>query len=377
MNTEKIKGIKYISPCLDNSGYAKAARGYILALHKLGIPLTLEPISFEKANPDLGKAGPIIKSLIRKDIEYNIVIMHCTPEFWSKFKEENKFNVGYTIWETTKLHPDWAPFINNNADLLLVGCTWNIDIFKSSGVKLPTYAVPHAIPIDDQLNAAEYNIEGLKDDTFVFGFVSQFTERKNPLSLLKAYWHAFQNKENVALVMKTYRSDYSEPEKDAIRRTIQRLKEVTIFDNYPPIFFVSDMLAEDEMRALYKRLNCYISLDKGEGFGLSPFIAGSYGKPIIATGFGGVLEYLKPDNSFLVDYTLEPVFGMPYTPWYKGDQLWAQADIKQASDYMYYVFTHQEEAVKKGKKLQSYIHTNLNDDIIGRQMVDLIAANIT
>jgi glycosyltransferase involved in cell wall biosynthesis len=376
MNIEKIKGIKYISPCLDNSGYAKAARGYILALHKLGIPLTLEPISFEKASPDLGKAGSIIEGLIRKDIEYNVVIMHCTPEFWSKFKEEDKFNVGYTIWETTKLHPDWPNFINNNADLLLVGCTWNIDIFKSSGVTLPIYSVPHAIPINDQQDAAEYTIEGLSEDTFVFGFVSQFTERKNPLSLIKAYWHAFQNKENVALVMKTYRSDYSEPEKDAIRRTIQRLKEVTTFDNYPPIFFVSDMLSEDEMRALYKRLDCYVSLDKGEGFGLSSFIAGAYSKPVIATGFGGVLEYLKPDNSFLVDYILEPVFGMPYTPWYKGEQLWAQADIKQAADYMYYVFTHQEEAAKKGKKLQSYIHTHLNDDIIGKHMADLIAANL-
>ena len=42
-----IKGIKYTAPVLDNSGYAKAARGNILALHKAGVPVTVNPISFE------------------------------------------------------------------------------------------------------------------------------------------------------------------------------------------------------------------------------------------------------------------------------------------------------------------------------------------
>jgi len=372
----KIKGIKYISPCLDNSGYAKAARGYILALHKLGIPLTLEPISFEKANPDLGKAGPIIESLIRKDIEYNVVIMHCTPEFWPKFREDSKFNVGYTIWETTKLHPSWPPFINNNADIIFVGCDWNVDIFKRSGVTLPIYSLPHAIPVDDVQEAATYSIEGLSDSTYTFGFVNQFVERKNPLAVIKAYWYAFQNNEDVALVMKTYRSDYSDSERDAIRRTITRLKEVTVFDNYPPIFFVSDMLSEDEMRALYKRFNCFISLDRGEGFGLSPFIAGSYGKPVIETGFGGVLTYLNSDNSYLIDYALSPVFGMPYSPWYKGDQLWAEANIYEAALTMRNVYENQEEAKLRGKKLKEYINTNFDDTTIGKKMITRLEATL-
>ena len=30
--------------------------------------------------------------------------------------EEGKTNVGYTIWETTKLHPKWIEYINNTVD---------------------------------------------------------------------------------------------------------------------------------------------------------------------------------------------------------------------------------------------------------------------
>jgi hypothetical protein len=75
----KIRGIKYISPLLDNSGYAAASRGNVLALHKLGIPLTLSPISFEEARPDLGADGEILNGLINKDIDYNVVLIHTTP----------------------------------------------------------------------------------------------------------------------------------------------------------------------------------------------------------------------------------------------------------------------------------------------------------
>jgi glycosyltransferase involved in cell wall biosynthesis len=368
----KIKGIKYIAPIMDGSGYAKAARGYVLALHKLGVPLTISPITFEQAKPDLGKDGEVLKSLVDKDIDYNIVLMHCTPEFWPKFKEEDKINIGYTIWETTKLHHEWPDYINNNVDKVLVGCDWNINIFKKSGVTVPIASVPHAIPLNDVTKASNYNIEGLSDDTYVFGFVNQFVERKNPLAVIKAFWYAFQNNEDVALVLKTYRSDYSEPEKDAIRMTIQRLKQVAYFENYPKVYFIGNMLSEDEMRSLYQRMDCFVSLDRGEGFGLSPFTAGAYGKPVIATGFGGAREYLQEDNSFLVNYTLEPVFGMPYSRWMVGNMLWANPDVKDGIDKLRYVYNNRKEAEAKGKLLKTYIEENFNDDIIGTKMLQEI-----
>lgn len=369
----KLK-IKYISPCLDNSGYGKASRGYILALHKLGVPITISPISFEGAHPELGEDGKVIKSLINKDIDYNVVIIHSTPEFWEKYREEGKVNIGYTIWETTQLHPEWPVYINNNVDKVLVGCSWNVDVFKDSGVTIPIGCVPHGIPIKDATNITPYSISGVDEDTYVFGFVSQWTERKSPLSLIKAYWHAFQGNENVALVMKTYRSDYSDQEKDAIRSTIKRLKYVTKFDNYPKILFIPDMLSEDEMRGLYKRLDCYVSLDRGEGFGLSPFTAGAYGKPVIATGFGGVTEYLKEDNSYLVNYTLTPVHGMPWSPWYNGNQLWSEPDVKHGADLMQYVYNNRTEAQDKGAKLEEYIKTNFSEEVVGRKMIKEIEA---
>jgi glycosyltransferase involved in cell wall biosynthesis len=365
----EIKGIKYIAPLFDSSGYAKASRGNVLALHKLGVPLTLSPISFEQARPDLGPDGSILEGLVNKNIDYNVVLMHMTPEFWEKHKEPGKVSVGYTIWETSKLHPDWPKHINAHCDKVLVGCHWNKEVFKLSGVEKPIGVVPHGINMSDLENIEPFQVTGVDKDTFMYYSIFQWTERKHPLSLIKAYWHEFNEEDNVALVLKTYRSSYVDAEKEAIRTTIKRLKMVTPMDYYPPIYLLLNMLSESEMHGLHARGDCYVSLDRGEGFGLSPFTAGACGNPIIVTGYGGTREYAKDFNSYLVDYSLTPVFGMPFSPWYRGDQLWAEPDVSHAAKLMRHVYENQEEASNRGGLLKNYINDNFTWEHIGNRII--------
>lgn len=372
----KIKGIRYTGPILDNSGYARACRGNILALHAAGVPLNVNPISFESISPDLGEDGKIIKSLINNGVDYNVNLTHTTPEFWSKYKLNGVTNIGYTIWETTKLHPSWPKYINDNVDKVLVGCSWNEEVFKECGVTIPIGVVPHGINMKEFENVKPFHVEGVDKDQFMFYSIFQWVERKHPLSMIKAYWYAFTGNDNVALVLKTYRSDYSDAEKDAIRNTIIRLKRITPMDHYPKIVFIPDMLSEDEISGLHSRGDCYVSLDRGEGFGLSPFASGASKNPIIITGFGGATEYAKEDNSYLVNYSLTPVFGMPWSPWYKGDQLWAEPDVVDGANKMKYVYENFEEAKEKGLRLHNYIADNfswkcISDKIIKEiEMVD-------
>ena len=370
-----IRGIKYISPAFDNSGYAQASRGNILALHSLGVPITLSPISFEQQRPDLGKEGELLKGLVNKDIEYNVVIIHTTPEFWSREKEAGKVNVGYTIWETSKLHPDWKNYINENVDKVLVGSRWNVDVFKNSGVEVPIGVVPHGISVDEFNGVKPYNIAGVPDDAYVFYSIFQWTERKHPVALMKAYWYAFQNaEENVALVLKVYRGNYSEGEKEAIRTTVKKLKAVTPMDYHPKVYLILDLLSQDEMLGLHARGDCYVSLDRGEGFGLCPFTAAACGNPIIITGYGGATEYAKPRNSYLVDYNLTPVHGMPWSPWYRGDQLWAEPNVVRGSEHMRSVFTDRDKAAEKAVKLKKSIKEKFSWKKIGNKIIREIKA---
>ena len=163
----EIKGIKFISCVEDGSGYAAAARKNIIALYKLGIPLTIKTVSFEPARPDLGEDGKIIRSLIDKDIDYNIIFCQLTPEWWAQHKERGKFFAGFTIWETSKLHHSWAKYINDTADLCMVGCDWNVGVFKESGVTVPIVNVPHVMDINEFKDIEPYNINGVADETYM------------------------------------------------------------------------------------------------------------------------------------------------------------------------------------------------------------------
>jgi glycosyltransferase involved in cell wall biosynthesis len=367
-----IKGIKYIGPIFDASGYGQAARGYVLALHRLGIPITLKPISFEKDLPDLGQNGLILRRLINKKIDYNIVILHSTPEHWANLREPTKFNVGYCVWETDKLHPDWIVHINDNVEACMVSCEWSAEVYKKSGITVPVFSVPHGIDIEEFKDIDPYDIKGVKPTAYKFYSIFQFIERKHPTALLKSYWNAFQKNEDVALILKTYRYGFSDQEKNLIRETIRRLKAVMPMDNYPPLYLIGNMLSREQVLGLHRSGDCCISLDRGEGFGLVPFEAGACGNPIIVTGLAGVTEYAKPEHSYLVNYTMTPVFGMPQSPWYRGEQMWAEPDLQNAVQIMRHVYENQTEAANKGRMLKEYISNNLSWDKMGMRMTEVI-----
>jgi glycosyltransferase involved in cell wall biosynthesis len=368
----QIKGIKYISPLFDLSGYGQASRGYVLALHKLGIPLTLSPVSFEKSKTNFGADGELLQSLVDKPIDYNIVIIHLTPEHFPLYREIDKMNIGYCVWETDKLHPDWPGYINENVNLCMVSCAWNVEVYKRSGVTIPVVSIPHGLNISEYDNVKPYSVGGVDPDAYKFYSVFQFTERKNPTALLHAYWSAFCNGENVALILKTYKDGFSDKDKKDLSHLIKSIKNMLVLDDYPPVYVINGSLDRIEVLGIHKFGNCCVSLDRGEGFGLSPAEAGACGNPIIVTGIGGVLEYAKPDNSYLVNYTLTPVFGMPFISWYKGDQMWAEPDCFDAIQKMRYVYNNRKEAAEKGLLLQEYIKNNLSWEKVGNKMIESI-----
>jgi glycosyltransferase involved in cell wall biosynthesis len=208
----------------------------------------------------------------------------------------------------------------------------------------------------------------------VFYDILQWTERKHPLALIKAYWYEFKEKDNVALVLKAYRGDYSDGEKDAIRSTIKRLKKVTPMDYYPPIYLIPHILSEDEILGLHARGDCFVTFNRGEGFGLSPFTAGACGNPIIVTNYGGSKEYAKEHTSYRIDRSLTPVFGMPWSPWYRGDQLWAEPDVVHGASLMRHVYENQHESNTMGNTLKSYIAKNFSWEVIGKCIIKEIKA---
>ena len=129
---------------------------------------------------------------------------------------------------------------------------------------------------------------------FLFTFDYNSTlRRKNPTAVIQAFAAAFPPGSGAALVLKSIGGD-------------SRLDSVAMVEaaaaHHPDIHLIDGWLDAADGHAVTACCDCYVSLHRSEGFGLTIAEAMYLGKPTIATGYGGNLDFMRPDNSFLVDW---------------------------------------------------------------------------
>jgi glycosyltransferase involved in cell wall biosynthesis len=122
------------------------------------------------------------------------------------------------------------------------------------------------------------------------------------------------------------------------------------------------------MLSLHGMGDCFVLLHRSEGWGLPQFEACAMGKPVITTGYGGNLEFTKPDNSFLVGYKMIPVEGMGWIPWYTNGMSWADPDIKECGKYMRFVYANRGMADAMAQKARDLVLHKFSWESIGSEM---------
>lgn len=372
-----MKGIKYIAPVMDFSGYGEASRNYILSLHDKGIPITVHPRNFDLSPPPIAdeREREILDSLIGKSIPYDTVIIHLTPDLYPLYIEQGKRNIGFVAWETSSLHPKWSTSMTI-IDEMWVPCEWNKEALINSGVDKPIYVIPHGIDPETFSGEKEddYFISGLGEDTLKFYSIFQWMNRKNPEGLLRAYFNAFKPGEDVALVLKTYLGGNSGKDKQYLREMIVNIKRDMNVGYYPKVILIGDILSKSQILGLHKYCDCYVGMHRGEGWGLPLFEAGLAGNPVIGTNCGGNLEFMDKDNSYLVDCQMTYVSGMStFNAWYLGNQQWAEPSPVHATELMRNVYENREEARSKGLRLQENIKSNFSWDTVADIMVERLS----
>lgn len=342
-----IRGIYYISQ-YGTSGYASASRGYLYHYFTNGISITWDPLYFDNSqlsNDD--QYDVVIKSLINKSIDqHDMVIMHSTPDLWPKFWKEkysllqNKIVNGYCTWETSKLPIEWVSSINNCVNEVWCPSKYNEKVFKDSGVTVPIRVVPHIflpqnlplrknIKIKDGLSGEL--IDG--DNEYTFYSIGECNARKGIDDLINVFCESFNKHNKVRLILKIHHRDYSTNNKQKCKEYVNNI--LKNYPNHAKVICLFNNLSNKEILALHSIGDCYISLTKAEGFGLTIFEAFNYGKKIICTGYSGMLDYLGENYTGLVKYKIGKVEGMDvFSPNYTSDQNWAYPDLKHASKLM-------------------------------------------
>lgn len=339
------KGVMYVGQ-YGTSGYAIAARGYIYDFICKGVPVSWVPLKFDDSEvSDDVHYNVLVKTVINKVLpEISTIILHCTADLWPKYKKENteKFKnrniIGYTVWETSALPESWSTCINDSVNEVWCPSTYNLEVFKSSGVTIPIRIVPHnflraELPSRNHISMNVCGGETLTYDPNVLTFysISEFNERKNVPALLEAYCKAFTHKDPVRLILKVHHKNYNV---ENITYCVSKITKILRqFSDHAPVQLLSRNLSELELLALHSIGDCCVSMTRSEAFGLTLFDAFHYGKKVIVPGYGGQVDYLGSNYSGLVSYDLVDVKNMEdFTHGYymQGKQKWAEPNIDHA-----------------------------------------------
>jgi glycosyltransferase involved in cell wall biosynthesis len=121
----------------------------------------------------------------------------------------------------------------------------------------------------------------------------------------------------------------------------------------PDVILRDGYESEARQHSLMQACDCYVSLHRAEGYGLTLAEAMAVGRPVIGTAYSGNLEFMTADTSMLIPYTFTHVpFGCaPYPP---GTR-WAEPDIDAASAAMRAVASDPGWAAALGARARAHI----------------------
>jgi glycosyltransferase involved in cell wall biosynthesis len=222
------------------------------------------------------------------------------------------------------------------------------------------------------LTFSNHDLFDLDFDGFVFYSIFEWTDRKNPQALIRAFNNAFTNNENVALFIKSYFNDFSEKSKSYILSEIKNIQSEFEYKN--KIFFHHELMTYDQIHSIHRSFDCYVSSHRGEGWGVPQAEAMSHGNPIITTGYGGINEYIETMNTgIVIPYKMVPIHGMDHARhYYSNDQMWAELDVDELSEKMKFVYYNQPFARKMGKNGRKYAEQTFSYKSVGSMMRDRI-----
>jgi len=365
-----MKPIKYSGPWSEASGYAQANRNIVQALHGSGVPVTTELQVFANHPTDYGEQYELCRSLQNKYSDYDIKVLHITPNIYSKYKEVGKYHVGHLFWETTGMNPKWSWYLDEVKEIW-TGCQYNKKCFEDVGFSGPIIVMPQPVMFHNE--PQKIDIQGVRESDFVFYSIFQWIERKDPKTLLEAYWQAFQGNNDVVLLLKTYGLAFGGRQERIIYEQIAAWKKQLSQRHYPRVLVIDSLLSHEQMQAIHARGDCFVSSHRGEGWGEPQGEALSYKKPVISTDLGGIHEWIDSDGMYKIKYKMVDVFNMSWAEQYSGgNQKWGQADKEQLIETMRYVYENQESAREVGENGYKQALKKLSPKVVGRMMKNRI-----
>ena len=272
------------------------------------------------------------------------------------------YRVGFWFWELERMPRHWMEKAQW-CDEIWAATDFVADAIRRDVTDRPVIKMrtPVLAPtLERHYSRAEF---GLREDCclFMFSFsYASFASRKNPHATIRAFQLAFPlGTESVQLLIKSSPNDLFAGVHDGLVR-------LTAAD--PRIIFIHQHLTREQISGLQSTIDCYVSLHRSEGLGLGLAECMAQGKPVIATGYSGNLEFMNAHNSFLVDYELIAVQPGEYPD--HNEQVWANPSTAHAAALMRGVYDDPEHTRAVGRRGAQHIAEHFSPTATGHSIVE-------
>ena len=408
-------------PIATRSGYGDHTRDLVhslIAMDKYEIDIISLPwgaCPMDALNTENEKDKLIIDRIVRKNItkQPDIFIQVSVPnEFClspdGKPVKPGKFNIGVTAGiETTQVPSEFIEGCNR-MDLIiatsehskagLIGTTYNklnnqtqqkIGELKCEtpvevlfeGLDLDVYFKTNELDksIVDELSTIKEKFCYLFVGHWIKGNLGQ--DRKDVGMMIKTFCETFKNvnqRNRPGLILKTSGAGFSIIDRDEILKKIKSILQ-PYGNKAPNIYLLHGDLSDAEMNSLYNhpKVKAMVSFTKGEGFGRPLMEFGITGKPIIASGWSGQLDFLKPEHCILLPGQLTKVDRSAADRFILQEAQWFTVNYQYASNVLKDLEKNYKKYLENSRKQPKYIKDNFSLDKMTEKFTKILSKNVT
>ncbi|HEX3584312.1 MAG TPA: glycosyltransferase, partial [Thermoanaerobaculia bacterium] len=334
----KKRGVNVYGYAFAESGTGQIVRSVVSALAAAGIPYAVVPFTKtitrqEHAFRDLGTGDPTFDT--------NLICVNAdqVPVFFESMGSQLRSgarNIGLWAWEVEDLPAAMAQSEKYLDEV------WGISQFTADAlarcISKPVRAFPLPVVVPDVKRRTRAELGMPEGFLFLFCFdYDSVFRRKNPLATVAAFRQAFGDPADVALFIKTTNAARHPRERDALLAAAAGHPNIVVRDAY---------VTSAEYFSMLDACECYVSLHRSEGFGLTVAEAMALGKPVISTAYSSTAEFANESNSFPVPARMVAIGdgAPPYPP----RSRWAEPDVAAAAAHMLRVFNDRAAAAEVG-----------------------------
>jgi len=385
------------------SGYGARARDFVKALDKEKYDVKI--LAQRWGNTRFGyledhQEFELQSMIVPQLTQQPDVWIQCTVP--NEFQKVGRYNIGLTAgMETDVCPPEWVQGCNN-MDLVLASSehgksslvNTDIEIKQQDGtsqrmkVQTPVEVLFEGVNLEKYFEtSSKANMELNLDldsiqESFCFLFVGHWLQgafgedRKNVGWTIKAFLETFKNKKKQpALILKTQHATSSIMDRHNLERKIDEIRK-TVKGTLPNIYVLHGELSDDEVNELYNhsKVKAMINFTKGEGFGRPLLEFSLTGKPIIASGWSGHIDFLNKEFTTLVGGTLNNVHSSAVQKGLIIEQAkWFKPNDGEAATAMKDVFDKYKKHKELAKRQRHYAKTNFSYEKMAEKLNSILS----